>query len=275
MRVLVINLAAAVDRLALQDAQMRALGLQWERIQAVTPATVEPAVHDPVWHRWQRPLRLTEIALLASHVRAWRRVRDLRSPCLILEDDALLATSAPAFLDAAAKLAGIDHISLETRGRKKTVSRTLDPRAPMRRLWQDRTGSAAYVVWPAGAEKLLARAARGGGPSDAVISSTYALRSFQADPALAIQLDRCTAYGVPQPIATASSIDAMKKPRVATNEYSIGERIGFRARRAFAQVRIASRRFARPFATERRHILPATDWPTLTVPVAGAGVAVQ
>ena len=71
----------------------------------------------------------------------WRRVMAIGAPCLVLEDDALLGLPTPAFLMRVAPLAGIDHISLETRSRKKTVSRSLDPRAPMRRLWQDRTGS--------------------------------------------------------------------------------------------------------------------------------------
>jgi glycosyl transferase family 25 len=265
MRALIINLAAATDRLALQRVQMRALGLAWERIEAVTPETLTPPASDPVWHRWQRPLRATEMALCASHILAWRRVVSLIEPCLVIEDDALLAATAPAFLAGVAGLAGIDHVSLETRSRKKVVDRRLDPRAPMRRLWQDRTGSAAYVVWPGGAEKLLAHALRVGGPSDAVISSTYALTSFQADPALAIQLDRCTAYGVAQPVATASTIDAMRKPVAAVAGYTLGERARFRLRRAGAQLRMGARQYARPLRAQRRHIAPAREWPSLTV----------
>jgi glycosyl transferase family 25 len=270
MRALVINLASATDRLALQRAQLQALGLPWERIEAVTPATLSPPATDPVWHRWQRPLRVTEMALLASHVRTWQRVIALGEPCLILEDDALLATATPAFLAQVAALNGIDHISLETRSRRKTVARSRDPRAPIRRLWQDRTGSAAYVAWPAGAAKLIAHAAREGGPSDAIISSTYALVSFQADPALAIQLDRCAAYGVPQPLPSASSIDAMKKPAASEAGYSAAQRAGFRARRLVAQVRMGARQFVRPFSVERRQIAPAGDWPRLDLAAPAA-----
>jgi glycosyl transferase family 25 len=265
MLTLVINLATAKDRFALQATQLNRLGLRFERIEAVTPATLSPSVDHPLWHRWQRPLRSTEMALLASHVRAWRRVRSLGAPCLVLEDDALLATTTPAFLGQVSRRSDVDHVSLETRGRKKIVSRKIDRRAPMRRLWQDRTGSAAYIVWPSGAQKLLARVALVGGPSDAIISSTYSLRSFQADPALAIQIDRCAAYGIAQPIITSSFIDAVKKPVLATSDYSFAQRMGFRFRRAVAQLRIASRQFSRPFVIERRHILPAGDWPALGI----------
>jgi glycosyl transferase family 25 len=265
---LVINLSSARDRLAMQSAQMRALGLAWERIDAVTPATLAPPATDPVWHRWQRPLRVTEMALLASHLRAWQRVMSLAGPCLILEDDALLASSTPAFLAKVAPLAGVDHVSLETRGRRKTVARAVDARAPMRRLWQDRTGSAAYIVWPSGAAKLIAHAAREGGPSDAIISATYSLLSYQADPALAIQLDRCAAYGIPQPLPTASSIDAVNKPTAAQAGYTRLARAGFRLRRLAAQVRMGSRRWARPFAVERRHIPPEAGWPVVDLRAA-------
>jgi glycosyl transferase family 25 len=270
MRAVVINLAAATDRLALQAAQMRVLRLTFERIEAVTPATLDPPASDPVWHRWQRPLRATEMALLASHARAWRRVRAVGEPCLVLEDDALLASQTPAFLTEVSRIAGIDHISLETRTRKKTVARSVDRRASMRRLWQDRTGSAAYILWPSGAEKLLAHAAKEGGPSDAIISSTYGLRSFQADPALAIQLDRCTAYGIAQPLASASSIDAVSKPPVGKGGYSPMARAGFRLRRLAAQARMGSRLYLRPFAAERRHIPPAAEWPVLDLSAAAS-----
>jgi glycosyl transferase family 25 len=140
----------------------------------------------------------------------------------------------------------------------------------MRRLWQDRTGSAAYIVWPSGAAKLTAHALRTGGPSDAIISATYTLFSFQADPALAIQLDRCAAYRVPQPLPSTSSIDAMKKPAASEAGYSAAQRVGFRMRRLAAQVRMGARQFVRPFSVERRHIAPAADWPALDLAVPAA-----
>ena len=275
MLALIINLAAAADRLALQMAQLKQLALPFERIEAVTPATLSPPADDPMWHRWQRPLRATEMALLASHVRAWQRVMRLARPALVLEDDALLAASVPAFLETVAALAGIDHITLETRGRKKLVARDRDPRAAMRRLWQDRTGSAAYVVWPSGAAKLLRAANAHAGPSDAVISSAGGLVSYQADPALAIQLDQCAAYGVKQLLATASSVDAVPKPQAVSEAYSIHARVAFRARRVAAQVRMGWRQARHPFAVERRPIQPAADWPDLRLLPVSAPAALR
>jgi glycosyl transferase family 25 len=132
MRVLIINVAHATERMAFMQAQMQALGLQWERVEGVTPLTLYPPAEDPVWHRWQRPLRTTEMALCASHAAAWRRVLELGQPCLVLEDDAVLASETPEFLTGAEAVAGIDHISLETRARKKLVARRPHGTLPMR-----------------------------------------------------------------------------------------------------------------------------------------------
>jgi glycosyl transferase family 25 len=258
MQVLIINLARAQERMALQVAQMVALNLPFERIEAVTPETLDPPSSAPVWRRWQRPMRATEMALIASHWAAWRRVITLDVPCLILEDDALLSSQAPAFLAKAAQMRGWDHISLETRSRKKVVGH-LHPDLPMRRMYQDRTGSAAYLLTPQGAGKLLAATTARPAPSDAAISSTYTLRSFQADPALSIQLDQCAAYGVPQPIPTKSYIDAVGKPPAMTAR----EHRAFRWRRITAQLRMGWQHLGHLPSAHRRHIDPAAEWPKL------------
>lgn len=262
MRVLIINMASATARMGFMAAQMQALGLPWDRIEAVTPETLFPPASDPVWHRWQRPLRVTEMALCASHMAAWARVVALGEPCIVLEDDAVLAADLPAFLEAVGTLSGVEHISLETRSRKKLVGRNAHPQAPIRRLYQDRTGSAAYVIWASGARKLLAHATLAGAPSDALISSTYAMASWQADPALAVQLDQCAAYGVPQAIPTASLIDAVTKPPLEAE--SAAARRAYRARRIAAQLRMGWRQLRFAGVAERREVGVAKDWIRVT-----------
>jgi glycosyl transferase family 25 len=262
MQALILNMASATDRMGFMAAQMAHFGLPFERIEAVTPDTLEPPADDPVWHRWQRPMRVTEMALCASHMAAWRRIIALDAPCLVLEDDAVLAEALPAFLQNVAGLSGIDHVSLETRSRKKLIARTPHPAAPMRRLYQDRTGSAAMVIWPDGARKLLQRASMHAAPSDALISSTYSLRSYQAVPALSVQLDQADAYGVPQAIPTRSLIDAVGKP--PPEAFDAGARRAFRARRIAAQVRMGWRLLRFAAVARRIHVRPATDWPQIT-----------
>ena len=251
MRVLIINLAAETTRMMFQDAQMAALGLEWERVDAVTPETLPVPADDLRWQQWERPMRAAEMALFASHCIAWRRVRAADVPHLIIEDDALLAAETPALLQKLTREAGIDHVNLEVHSRKKLVGRR-HRNLPLRRLYQDRTGSAAYVVWPSGAGKLLSRAERRPALSDAVICAAYELNSWQADLGLAIQLDQCSAYGVAQPIPTESSMDKESRPR--------GRGI-YRARRIAAQLRIGLRHLSKLFVAERRLITLSSNWP--------------
>jgi glycosyl transferase family 25 len=259
MQVLVLNRAADAGRLEFQAAQLARLGLPFRRIEAVTPETLDPPAHDPWWNGWERPLTLVERAVLLTHRRAWAAVADSGAPALILEDDACLAAATPGFLAAVEGLAGIDHITLEVRGRRKLLSREADSRAPMRRLWQDRTGAAAYVLWPSGAQKLLARSGARPGLADAVICAAYEMSSFQADPALAIQLDQCARYGRPSPLPGATT---NPRPRSRLTGDSAAARARFRLRRVAAQLRMGLRRLASTGrAAVRREVALSDDWP--------------
>lgn len=245
MQVFVINLARATDRMALMARQLELLGLDFTRLEAVTPETLEPDANDAHWQRWQRPMRSTEMALTASHRAVWRQVRD--GPALVLEDDALLSFGIADWLSAVADRPGIEHLSLETRGRKKLLTRGPGE------LWamhQDRTGSAAYVIWPAGARALLEREAAVAAPSDALISETP-MASFQAVPARAVQFDMCAAYGIPAPVETRSLIDAVEKPPVPRGA-------GFRRRRILGQLAMGLTAVSHPSAS-RLHVQPAMD----------------
>lgn len=240
MKALVINLATARERMAFQEGQLCALGIRWKRIDAVTPKELPRYVNNPQWHRWERPLRETEAALLLSHRTAWEHVMREEMPMLILEDDAVLVGHVAAFLEAAEIVSDVEHLTLETRGRRKLLGRWHES-LPARRLYQDRTGSAAYALWPEGARKLLRHADRHPAPSDAVISSAYELYSWQTVPALSVQVDMCKRYGIRAPFETASSISGTKASR--------GTRI-HRLRRAMAQVRMGLRRFVKARAGE-------------------------
>jgi glycosyl transferase family 25 len=107
-------------------------------------------------------------------------------------------------------------------------------------LLQDRTGAAAYVLWPAGARVLLAKFAQQGmGLADAFISSTYTLKSWQTVPAFAIQADVALAYGVSCPIAPHSLIAREKVPSPPTRNAL--HDLQLKWRRLRAQLRLAVR----------------------------------
>ena len=256
MRILVINLATDAARKAFQRAQMKALGLNWERLDAFTPRTAPIPTDDPHWQRWERPMRAAEIAIFASHCMAWERVDLANQPHLIVEDDVLLASEVPAFLRKLEDEVGVDHLTLEVRSRKKLVGIS-HPSLPIRRLYQDRTGAAAYVLWPSGARKLRSRASEKPGLADAVISAAYEMKSWQADPALAIQLDQCSAYGMTPPIVTESSVGRGPPP---------SPRSIHRIRRVAGQFRMVLRQISKLAVSERRQIILSPDWPVFQPP---------
>lgn len=256
MRAIVINLADATERMAFQHQQLKALGLEYSRQDAFDEraATLRPASY---WNTWERPLRDVEKACFLSHRHAWSQVAAGDEPVLVLEDDALLSDRTPDLLAALKTAEGIDFLTLETRARKKLLARNLceqDRRLGVRRLYQDRTGAAAYILWPQGAKKLLHRTERRAGLADAVICAAYELAAFQADPALALQIDRSEAYGLKPPIVTRSAIST---PRISSAEdLALATRLRFRIRRILSQLRMGLRLVANiPFAA-RREVKP-------------------
>lgn len=261
MRALVLNLDRETTRLAVQKAQLAHFNMEWERIAAITPETLSRKSDDPYWASWQRPLRDTEKAVLESHQKAWERVIEIGSPCLILEDDALLTQGLTALLDSVKSHPKIDHLTLETRGRKKLLGRKLKGLA-IRHIYQDRTGAAAYLLWPSGAEKLLVHTAHCAALADAAICSAYTLKSYQAVPACAIQMDRCELYGLIAPIEVKSTIDVQRKPHLRDG-FSQRQRIAFRSRRIWAQIRMGLRQLRFITKADLEMVDPSADWPKL------------
>ncbi len=252
MNILIINLPRHADRLAFQREQMERLGLSFQVLNAVDVTTLPDDTFQKLAGTWERPMRKVEVCCFLSHKAAWQSVLDNNQPALILEDDALLANTVPNLLSELSTLTETDIAVLEVRARKKIVGKC--PISTTRNnhllaLFQDRTGSAGYVVWPSGAEKLLAKANSGlVEPSDAFISSLYTLRALQAEPAAIIQLDMCEKYGLPSPMATASSIGAVSRPVIPKT------RALFFCRRLLAQLRMARRILSVWHKAERRYI---------------------
>ncbi|QXT40396.1 glycosyltransferase family 25 protein [Gymnodinialimonas ceratoperidinii] len=252
MKALVINLASEAPRMAFMAGQLTRLGIAFERVDAITPDRLSPPSDHAYWQRGERPLRTTEMAALASHRIAWERVVAEDAPLLICEDDAVLHRDAPAFLRAVEGLPEAELVSLETRGRAKLIARAPHPQAPMHRLWQDRSGAAAYVLRPAGARRLLDRAAQAPGLADGILCAAYEVTAWQAVPALAVQLDHCAALGLTPPIETESSIDREARPKAAK---SAGQKL----RRVRGQLRMGLRQLRRLPGAERRVVPFATD----------------
>lgn len=249
MHALVINLARETDRMAFQRDQAARLGLTLEVVPAVTVDQITPPPGDPAWNRWQRPLRDVEKATLLSHGAAWQRVVDLGAPTLVLEDDAWLMPGAVRLATIAAGLSGIDHLSLETRGRKKLLGAAHPQLPELRRLWLDRNGAAAYLLWPDGARKMQERARLVPALADAIPVEAPGLRRWQTVPALAIQIDMATRYGLVPPIDVDSAISSVTRPGRGGLKHRL-RRVAWQLRMGCASLRPG---------TERVEVCPGTS----------------
>lgn len=254
---LVINLPQSVERWAFQKNQLGKLGIPLRRLNAVAIADVASEHYEALANGWERKLRPAEVACFLSHRRAWQAVIDADAPLLILEDDALLSQHTPELLAA---LAGdpqqADLLTLETRSRKKLLDKQACPAGRhfhLRRLYQDRTGAAAYLLYPSGAHKLLAKAqTRAPALADAFISSCYPLNACQVVPAAAIQLDQCQAYGLPFANPFASTITPPDQYKPAANNPTAAGR--FKWRRIVAQIKMGVRQLSVQYRSRREYV---------------------
>ena len=217
IQVILINKDDATDRMDFQTWQLGQMGFDFIKVDAFTPDNL-PEVRNSYWNKWRRPLRPAERARLLSHGMAWDWVAE-NGPALIIEDDAVLARSVPNILENLEQINDIEYLSLEVRGRRKLLSKTAIPighGVASHRLYLDRLGSAAYVLWPNGAKKLIRRASKGAVSLDGIAQWATSVKCFQADPACAVQLDMATEYGLSAPIESNSTTEKNAAPKALT-----------------------------------------------------------
>jgi glycosyl transferase, family 25 len=242
MKIYLISLKNALERREFQRQQLSNLGLEFELFDALTPSTSIEVATGIKSDGWERPLMPTELACFLSHYSVWQKILDSNETALILEDDVILSKNLPKFLAGVTGLEDVDHITLEVRLRKKMIASdhaTL-ARLGVGKLLQDRTGAAAYILYPNGAEKLITTTAKNGAAlADAFIANNHRIRSLQAIPALALQADVAGEYGIVTELQTISYIQLNDKK---LNYVSSGlQRLRFKSRRIQGQLRLASR----------------------------------
>jgi len=201
IKIYVISLSSSKSRRHFLKKQFDELGLEFEVIDALTPKDIPKERIHILSKQWLRPMKNTEVACYLSHKKIWEKISNDNSPSLIFEDDVLLSKRIVPLLNSICLMQGnYDLINLENRGRKKFVSRTfinIDGYHKLLRLYQDRTGAAAYVLSRNGANKLIEHEKRNGiALADAHITSCKNIQSFQVEPAVAIQFDQCKFYEI-------------------------------------------------------------------------------
>ncbi|MCP4183079.1 MAG: glycosyltransferase family 25 protein [Hyphomicrobiales bacterium] len=236
-----------------QTAQMKFLGLDFEKLPAVTVNDISAPELALRASQWERPMRNTEVACLYSHRLAWQKVAQGNEPVLILEDDALLSSKTPEILTGLERQNIANHVTLEIRGRKKLLGQKavkLINGTVLSRLFQDRTGAGAYVIWPDAASILLKTSDKAAGLADAIIAGAYEMSSWQVEPAAALQLDQCDHYGIKSPLVTRSTIgiNSNDKP-AAPNLFLL---LNFKRRRLVSQLRMGLRQLFNITRARRR-----------------------
>lgn len=252
MDILIISLSSAEGRQNFQREQLTHYQLEYQFLNATSTEDISPADYQQHYHDWQRPLKKTEVACYYSHRSAWEKVISTNKPMLILEDDVLLSSCITSLLPALENRPNTDLINLENRGRKKFVSKTSKSTvcsSNILRLYQDRTGAAAYILWPSGAKKLLECEQKSGiALADAHITACHLLRAYQIEPAAAIQLDHCGHYLMKNP-----SNQALAKSSVST-QYNHKGGWRFWLKRIYHQVSLGWRQLLLLKTSERRYI---------------------
>lgn len=257
MKALVINLFKATERMEFQTQQLKGLGIEFERLPAVSIDDLEEVVYQKYHSTWERPLRRSEVACFFSHKNAWEEVINNNSPMLILEDDAYISQATPCLLKELKNIQEVDYVTLEVRSRKKIIAKKTAYKfceSSLIRLYQDRTGAAGYILWPSGAKKLIERFNKEKiALADAFISSTYILNAYQIEPAAIIQLDQCGNYGIASPLETESAISSEAKPIA-----KITRHWSYRVKRILGQLRMGVRQFSVLMFSNKREPLLST-----------------
>lgn len=102
MRIKLINLKRDAARLRAANAQLRKIGLSYERFEAVDAKTLSKvACRQSVnsfrwWCAVGRPIRIGEIGCAMSHYSIYRKMTE---PVCVLEDDVILDSRFPHVLD--------------------------------------------------------------------------------------------------------------------------------------------------------------------------------
>jgi glycosyl transferase family 25 len=155
MRTFLVNLERRPDRLAAMAAQLARLGLPFERFDAVDAKTADPAVLSGPFAE-QGPLGTLspgDKACTYSHIHIWRMIADGPDDYVtVLEDDVVLADSAPEFLSDSGWIPrGVGLVKPERYGDKNQLIVIGKPRLEVKGrilapLLSRHTGTGGYII---------------------------------------------------------------------------------------------------------------------------------
>lgn len=194
MKVFVINLPEAKERMSFQQAQMTRMGLDYERVEAISGQGVEDAYYKKMYTSDVRILSRNEVACFLSHHKCWVKCVELNQSVAIFEDDSVIDDSfrniVPEIVNGLAD--GPFIVNLEVFGTKKRVSKkrfSLKSGAfSIFDIVFAGAGAAGYIISPSAAELCLEKSKRSIGLADIFLFSVRGTILVQVVPAVVAQL---------------------------------------------------------------------------------------
>ncbi|WP_019430669.1 glycosyltransferase family 25 protein [Limnohabitans sp. Rim47] len=252
--VLIITLASATSRRAFQQLQADRLGFTptWHQAMGINDFGDDIFLKNAFC--WQRPLKKTEVGCFLSHLQVWQKVALNSGPVVILEDDVILSEGWGEKIDDLATLKDLDCVNFEAVGKKQVGQSRLVRGVLIQRLHLNSSGAGAYLLWPKGAQKLLARYEKEGAAlADVFMNEAKELNVWQLVPAVAIQMCILPYYGLPSMEEGLSQIAREKhsSPKPA----SLALQAKMKWRRIRGEIRKGFRRLG-ILVGHRRHYIP-------------------
>jgi len=198
VKVFVINLDRAPERLAHMQAEFGRLGVPFERLPAVDGAAL-PATEIARWTATPMAngacLTPGEIGCILSHRKCWQAAAAANEPVAVFEDDVFLSDDAAAFLGADDWLpADADIVKLETFLRPTLVDKAavVAGARALTRLRSMHIGAGGYVVTLRGLEILCSAESDALLPLDHLLFDPVSpvferLVIYQMEPAVCVQ----------------------------------------------------------------------------------------
>lgn len=180
MRVYVINLERSVVRRETMLARLDALAVNYKFFPAIDGAAGKhldfPNYCDEFCLKsWRRPLTAGEVGCFASHYLLWKHCVEYNEPLIVMEDDVTVSPRFVQALQLLPNLAALGYIRLA--GTSAAAYRILweDLSADWKlvRFLRGPMGTQCYALFPHGAARLLARAAKWTQPVDDYIDSFW------------------------------------------------------------------------------------------------------
>jgi glycosyl transferase family 25 len=254
MKILVINLKNSVERRDFQLRQADYLDISIDFIDAISKDQISDKTYKSLYNTWERPLLQTEVCCFLSHKLAWDKVIEQNQPILILEDDAIISCRIKKLLSELGDLEGIDRINLESRIKKKVVSKKSKSigEHKMMRTIIDRSGAAGYILYPSGARKLINKYYNRAALADK-IDRIGSVKSYQIEPSAIMPIDFCNHFGIKidEPDAQVSTINING---IELDYFSFLSKSIYMMRRFFAEFRIIKLRFLSLTTSQKRLI---------------------